>query len=118
MRRVNCVEVEWQGREFKEVKGSEFVVNAELVLLAMGFVQPVHEGLLDALGVAYDPRGNVIADAQQRTSVGNVYVGGDTNTGAWLVVHSIAAGRRIARTVDIDLMGSTELPEPPERASR
>lgn len=118
VRRVNCVEVEWQGREFKEVKGSEFVVNAELVLLAMGFVQPVHEGLLDALGVAYDPRGNVIADAQQRTSVGNVYVGGDTNTGAWLVVHSIAAGRRIARTVDIDLMGSTELPEPPERASR
>lgn len=116
--KVNCIEVEWQGPKFTEKAGSEFVVEADLVLLAMGFVKPVHNGLLDELGVAYDARGNVIADAQQRTNVKGVYVGGDTNTGAWLVVHSIAAGRRMACTVDVDLMGSTSLPVPPERACR
>lgn len=118
LKALHCVEVEFEGGKLTEKAGTEFVVEAELALLAMGFVQPVHNGLLDSLGVEYDSRGNVIADEAQHSSVKGVYVGGDTNTGAWLVVHSIAAGRRIACSVDRDLMGSTVLPEPPERYSR
>ncbi len=118
VKKIHCVEVEWTDKGPKPVAGTEFVLEADLVLLAMGFVKPVHNGLLDALGVEYDARGNVIADEEQRTSVDGVYVGGDTNTGAWLVVHSIAAGRRMAATVDKDLMDETALPVPPARAKR
>lgn len=116
--KLHCVEVEWEGRDLKEKAGSDFVVEADLAFLAMGFVQPVHGGLLEDLGVEFDARGNVVADDEQRTTVDGVYVGGDTNTGAWLVVHSIAAGRRIAYTIDTDLMGSSSLPKPPARESR
>lgn len=115
--KIHCVKVEWDNGP-KEIPGSDFILEADLVLLAMGFVKPVHNGLLDALGVEYDARGNVIADEEQRTSVEGIYVGGDTNTGAWLVVHSIAAGRRIAATIDKDLMGESALPVPPARAKR
>ncbi len=118
LKKLHCIEVEFKDGKLCEKEGTDFVLEADLALLAMGFVQPVHNGLLDSLGVEYDVRGNVIADDKQHTSVEGIYVGGDTNTGAWLVVHSIAAGRRIACTVDRDLMGSTVLPEPPERFSR
>ena len=116
--KIHCIKVDWSDGSPKPIAGSEFILEADLVLLAMGFVKPVHNGLLDSLSVEYDARGNVIADAEQRTNVKGVYVGGDTNTGAWLVVHSIAAGRRIAATVDKDLMGDSALPVPPTRASR
>lgn len=115
--KIHCVKVEWNNGP-QEVTGSDFVLEADLILLAMGFVKPAHNGLLDALGVDYDERGNVIADEEQRTNIDNIYVGGDTNTGAWLVVHSIAAGRRIAATIDKDLMGDTALPIPPAREKR
>ncbi len=109
-------EVRWappddQGRAgMEKVEGSDFEMDAELVLLAMGFTQPEHHGLLDALGVDYDRRGNVAVDAGMMTARPKVFAAGDASTGAWLVVQAIAAGRRMAREVDIFLTGSTDLP--------
>ena len=97
--------------KMERMPGSEFELPADLVLLAMGFVHPVHEGLLDALGVDYDRRGNVAADTvRYRTSVGNVFAAGDMRRGQSLVVWAIREGRQCARAVDEYLMGVTELP--------
>ncbi|KAA3629871.1 MAG: glutamate synthase subunit beta [Proteobacteria bacterium] len=109
------VRVEWvqeQGQwQMKEIAGSEFEIKADLVLLAMGFVNPVHEGMLDALGVGYDPRGNVAADTQSyRTSVDKVFTAGDMRRGQSLIVWAIREGRQAARAVDEYLMGRSELP--------
>ena len=93
------------------VEGSEFSLPTELVLLAMGFTQPVHAGICDNLGVDYDQRGNVAVDGRMMTSVDGVFAAGDVNSGAWLVVGAIAAGRRMARQVDLHLMGSSSLPQ-------
>jgi len=113
---LECVRLEWERTPQGQMKmlpipGSEFTLQADLVLLAMGFVGPVHEGLLDSLGVAYDPRGNVKTDENMMTSVPGVFAAGDVNTGAWLVVGAIAAGRRMARRVDQYLMGQSDLPD-------
>ena len=109
-------EVTWSKGEdgrmnMERIEGSEFEMNAELVLLAMGFTQPVHEGLLDGLGVDYDARGNVRVDDNMMTSIPKVFAAGDAATGAWLVVRAIAAGRRMARRVDEFLMGESSLPD-------
>ena len=97
-----------------EVEGSEFKLPADLVLLAMGFVNPVHQGLLDEIGVAYDPRGNVAAATEgtgsYRTSVDKVFAAGDMRRGQSLVVWAIREGRQCARAVDAFLMGSSTLP--------
>ena len=93
-----------------EIPGSEFTIKAEAVLLAMGFLQPQHDGLLDALGVEYDPRGNVAADGTMKTNLDKVFACGDMQRGQSLVVHAIASGRRCARQIDIFLMGSSRLP--------
>jgi glutamate synthase (NADPH/NADH) small chain len=94
----------------EEVRGSSIVKPADLVLLAMGFVHPVHEGLLDDLGVAKDPRGNVRADARgYATSEPGVFAGGDCRRGQSLVVWAISEGREAARAVDCYLMGETRL---------
>jgi glutamate synthase (NADPH/NADH) small chain len=93
------------------ISGSEFEIQADLVLVAMGFVRPVHDGLLDSLGVEYDARGNVKVNAEMMTSESGVFAAGDANTGALLVVGAIAAGRRMARRIDRYLMGETSLPE-------
>jgi glutamate synthase (NADPH/NADH) small chain len=113
---MECVKLEWgkgeDGRTtMTPIPGSEFELEADLVLLAMGFVRPVHDGLLDSIGVEYDARGNVKTDIEMMTSVPGVFAAGDANTGAWLVVGAIAAGRRMARRVDLYLMGETSLPE-------
>ncbi len=93
------------------IEETEFELEADLVLLAMGFVHPVHEGLLDALGVAYDGRGNVAADTEAyRTSVDRVFAAGDARRGQSLVVWAIREGRQCARAVDEFLMGGSELP--------
>jgi len=84
------------------VPGSEFAVEADLVLIAVGFTQPEHEGLLDDLGVAYDRRGNVKANTFA-TSVDGVYAAGDVRVGASLIVTAIAEGRRCARVVEAAL---------------
>ncbi len=97
--------------QFEEIPGSEFEVPADLVLLAMGFLHPVHEGVVGQLGVAKDPRGNVQADfGRFQTSVPNVFAAGDVRRGQSLVVWAIAEGRKAARAVDIHLTGSSTLP--------
>ena len=94
----------------EEVEGSEFELPADLVLLAMGFVGPVHEGLLDDLGVEYDPRGNVKADTTEfATSEPGIFAAGDCRRGQSLVVWAISEGREAARAVDAYLMGSSRL---------
>ena len=113
---MECVRLEWtkspDGRTvMTPVPGSEFEIKADLVLLAMGFVRPVHDGLLDSLNVEYDARGNVKVNPEMMTNVPGIFAAGDANTGAWLVVGAIAAGRRLARRVDRYLMGETSLPE-------
>jgi len=81
------------------------------VLLAMGFVHPVHEGLIQELGPELDPRGNVKADTQNyRTSIDKVFAAGDMRRGQSLVVWAIREGRQAARAVDEYLMGYSELP--------
>jgi glutamate synthase (NADPH) small chain len=114
--RLVAARLEWKktpdGRmEMKEMPGTEFELKADLVLLAMGFLGPVHEGLLQALGVECDERSNVRANTEDyRTSVPNVFAAGDARRGQSLVVWAIREGRQCARAVDLSLMGSTELP--------
>jgi glutamate synthase (NADPH/NADH) small chain len=110
------VEVEWEsadGRfDMKQVPGSEFSLEADLVLLAMGFVRPVHEGLIAQLGVDVDARGNVAADTDSyQTNIENVFAAGDMRRGQSLVVWAIREGRQCARSVDEYLMGRSALPE-------
>ena len=97
-----------------EVPGSEWEMPADLVLLAMGFVNPVHQGMLDQLGVAYDGRGNVRASTEGKdsyaTSLPKVFVAGDMRRGQSLVVWAIREGRQCARSVDEFLMGKSDLP--------
>ena len=105
---LNCVEVD---ARFQPIKGSEFTLEADLVLLAMGFVHPVHEGLVDGLGLEKDGRGNVKADTlSYRTSNPKVFAAGDIRRGQSLVVWAIREGRQAARAVDEFLMGATTLP--------
>jgi glutamate synthase (NADPH/NADH) small chain len=95
----------------ERIEGTEFELQADLVLLAMGFVHPLHEGMLDTLGVAYDQRGNVSADTRAyRTSVDKVFAAGDMRRGQSLVVWAIREGRQCARSVDQFLMGASDLP--------
>ena len=97
--------------ELKEIPGTEFDINAELILLAMGFVHPVHDGMIEELDVALDPRGNVLADTEQYvTSLPNVFAAGDTRRGQSLVVWAIREGRQCAHAVDEFLMGESALP--------
>ena len=95
----------------QRIEGTEFELEADLVLLAMGFVHPVHEGMLNELAVAYDGRGNVAADTEAyRTSVEKVFTAGDMRRGQSLVVWAIREGRQCARAVDAFLMGESDLP--------
>jgi glutamate synthase (NADPH) small chain len=96
--------------KFEPIPGSEFTLDAELVLLAMGFVGPVRKGMIEELGVKLDPRGNVEADESYMTSVPGVFAAGDTRRGQSLVVWAIAEGRKAARGIDLYLMGETQLP--------
>lgn len=94
----------------EEVAGSEFELDADLVLLAMGFLGPIHEGLLDELGVDYDPRGNVSSEfGRYATSEASVFAAGDCRRGQSLVVWAISEGREAAREVDAYLMGRSRL---------
>jgi glutamate synthase (NADPH/NADH) small chain len=95
--------------KFEPIAGTGFTLDADLVLLAMGFLGPVRNGLLDSLGVKLDPRGNVQADANHMTSVPGIFAAGDMRRGQSLVVWAISEGRQAARGVDQYLMGSTRL---------
>jgi glutamate synthase (NADPH) small chain len=99
------------GSDFKPVPGTEFDLKADLVLLAMGFVHPVQEGMLKTLGLKLDPRGNVEANMKDyKTSADKVFSAGDMRRGQSLVVWAIREGRQAARAVDEFLMGETNLP--------
>lgn len=105
LKAIEIEEVEWQpapsgGRPVMVKTGKKETLEVELALLAMGFTQPKHPGLLDSLGVAYDARGNVATDANMMTSVSKVFAAGDVNTGASLVVRAIASGRRTAKFIN------------------
>jgi glutamate synthase (NADPH/NADH) small chain len=113
---LNGIRLEWtaveDGRlEMREVDGSEFELKADLVLLAMGFVNPVQEGMVETLGLKLDPRGNVDANTEEyRTSVDKVFAAGDMRRGQSLVVWAIREGRQCACSIDEYLMGTTDLP--------
>ena len=95
--------------KFEAVAGSEYELDADLVLLAMGFTGPVRNGLVEQLGVEVNVRGNVATDDNYQTSVENVFAAGDLRRGQSLVVWAIAEGRKAARAIDLHLMGKTKL---------
>ena len=105
---VKCIKVAWDNVDgewkMKEIDGSEFELKADLVTLAMGFIHPVHENLLEVLGVEKDPRGNVNTPTEgegaYQTSVDGVFSAGDMRRGQSLVVWAIQEGRQCAEAVD------------------
>ena len=96
--------IDWQksedGRMMMVASGNVETIKADIVFLALGFVHPVHEGLLDELGVAYDPRGNVAVNKNNQSSVSKVFAAGDASLGASLVVKAIASGRKVAEDIN------------------
>ncbi len=113
LKSLKTVKLEWKDGKMSEIPGSEEIIAADLVFLAMGFTNPVG-GLLDAFGVARDARGNARASTDgpgcYATSAAKVFAAGDTRRGQSLVVWAIREGRQCAREVDNFLMGSTTLP--------
>ncbi len=112
VRALRAHEVEFKDGRFQKVEGTDFELPCELVLLAMGFLGPQKEGLLEQLGVDLDPRGNVARDANFMSSEPGVFVAGDMGRGQSLIVWAIAEGRSCAAGVDKWLMGDTLLPAP------
>ena len=105
---IKCTKVD---ENMAPIAGSEFELQADLVLLAMGFIHPVHDGLVDELALEKDGRGNVAADtATYETSRAKTFACGDMRRGQSLVVWAIREGRQCAREVDFFLMGETVLP--------
>ena len=105
---LECVHLDPQ---MKPVPGTEFQIPADLVLLAMGFLHPVHEGMVKDLNVNLDARGNVKAnEIEYRTSRPKVFAAGDMRRGQSLVVWAIREGRQAAHAIDKFLMGKTDLP--------
>jgi glutamate synthase (NADPH/NADH) small chain len=115
---LELCEVEMNNRDgrlqFDEVPGSERVIDCDLALLAMGFVGPERPGMLEQLGVTLTERGNVWRDGNWQTSVPGVFAAGDMQRGQSLIVWAIAEGRSAARSVDVYLMGESDLPAPLE----
>ena len=108
---LECVRVEWVGGKMQEVEGSTFILQADLILLAMGFLGPRKQGLLAQADVELDARGNVLANTEDyTTSDPQIFACGDMRRGQSLVVWAIREGRQAARAVDLALMGASELP--------
>jgi glutamate synthase (NADPH/NADH) small chain len=114
LKKLHAVRVEFvseEGRQaMREVPGTEFEEEVDLLLLAMGFLGPERDGMLDQLGVELTERGNVKADRMKMTSVPGVFTAGDMTRGQSLIVWAIAEGRAAARGIDLFLMGETALP--------
>ncbi len=102
---INCAKIEWSGRDFKEIKGSEFVLKADLVLLAMGFLGPLQDDVIKELTLDTDERSNIKTKGYA-TSVDGVFSAGDCRRGQSLVVWAINEGRECAREVDEYLTNS------------
>lgn len=116
IKKLSCVRVDFSQKDAKNcpimrpIEGSEFTIEADLVILALGFVHPQREGLLESLGVELDGRGNVKTDNQYQASVKKVFSAGDMHRGQSLIVWAIAEGRGAAHHLDKYLMGKTNLP--------
>jgi glutamate synthase (NADPH/NADH) small chain len=110
LKALRLVDVDGPATGFKPIPGTEREIPAELVTLAMGFIGPQREGLLEQLGVELDERGNVVRDGSYATSVEGVYAAGDMGRGQSLIVWAIAEGRSAAAGADQWLMGRTALP--------
>ena len=114
--KLHARRLDWSGRDERgrptmaEVPGSEFEIETDLVLLAMGFLHPEHDGMINDLGVELDQRGNVKVDGTRMTSIPGIFAAGDMARGQSLVVWAIAEGREAAHHMDRYLMGSTLLP--------
>ena len=106
---LHCVKVEFKAGKFERVAGSELVIPADLVLLAMGFVHPEHPGIVEGLGLTINNRGNIQVDGNFQTNQKGVFAAGDCQRGQSLIVWAIAEGRKAARATDIYLMGRSEL---------
>jgi glutamate synthase (NADPH/NADH) small chain len=108
VKKLHCVRVD---DKIKPIPGTEFEVDADLVLLAMGFVHPVHKGMIEELALELDSRGNVRADTvAYQSSNPKIFAAGDMRRGQSLVVWAIREGRQAAHAIDKFLMGSTALP--------
>ncbi len=103
LKEVLVEEVEWSkdesGRMGMKPTGKTDLIKADLVFLALGFIHPIHEGLLTELGVQFDGRGNVAIDKESKSSIGKVFATGDAAMGASLVVRAIASGRKVAEDI-------------------
>jgi glutamate synthase (NADPH/NADH) small chain len=103
VKKLSCVRLK---PDMKEIPGSEFEIEADLVILAIGFLRPEHNGLLSSLGVEFDNRGNVKTDINYMTSVNKVFSAGDMRRGQSLVVWAIYEGRQAAKAIDKYLRGA------------
>ncbi len=111
VKQLHAIQVQGPEAKFAPIPGSEFTLDVDLVLLAMGFTGPVKQGLLESFGVELDNRGNVKATMDDfQTSDPKIFAAGDARRGQSLVVWAIAEGRKAARAIDIALMGSSKLP--------
>lgn len=105
VKQAEIVEVTWDKDEkgrwmMSEIPGTEQIINADLVLLSMGFTSPVRTGLIESLGVALDERGNVKVNTGKQSSVDKIFAAGDVERGASLVVHAIQAGKVAAENIN------------------
>jgi glutamate synthase (NADPH/NADH) small chain len=112
VRALRAHEVEMVEGRFQKIEGTDFELPCELVLLAMGFLGPERDGLVDQLGVDINERGTVSRDARFATNLDRVFVCGDMGRGQSLIVWAIAEGRACAAAVDEHLIGETALPAP------
>ena len=100
VKQLACVRLEWEGRQFREKPGSEFLLDADLVLLSMGFVPFKESPLVKEFGLSLDDRGSISVNSSYQTSVDKIFAAGDATTGASLVVRAIDHGRRCAEGID------------------
>ncbi len=115
VKKISCVEIEFSKDKkgcplIKEIPGSEFEIEADMVILAIGFLHPQHRGLVESLGLEFDSRGNIKTNNNYMASQQGVFCAGDAHRGQSLVVWAISEGRRCAHKVDTYLMGKTSLP--------
>ncbi len=114
--KLSCVRVDFSGRDargcplMKELSGSDFEIEADLLILALGFLHPEHSGLVKELKLKLDERGNVKTDSSQMTSAKGVFAAGDMHRGQSWIVWAIAEGRATAHHIDKYLMGESNLP--------
>lgn len=115
LKKLHAVHLEWIKNpnggppQPKEIPGSEFEIEADLILLAMGFTGPVKQGLVSDLNLKLDPRGNIAVNENYMSSENKIFAAGDSHRGASLIVWAIAEGRKCAKAIDKFLMGETEL---------